>query len=146
MVEVARAFAEDVLAIAAMEQEPGTKEFILPSSLEEHSEKMTDPDIVYLRITHEDALVGFFILALDSDESSVEFRRIVVTTKGKGFGQGAVTQMEHYCRTELRRSRVWLDVYEHNTRARHIYQKLGYRTFGHTAHEETHLLLYEKQL
>ena len=29
MIEVVRAFTEDVLAIAAMEQEPDTKEFIL---------------------------------------------------------------------------------------------------------------------
>ena len=146
MVEVARAFTEDVSAIVDMERQPDAKDFVHVNSPEEHSQQMADPNIVYLRITQEDALIGFFILALDSDQTSVEFRRIVVSSKGKGLGQKAIKKMEHYCQTELRRSRVWLDVYEHNDRARHVYEKLGYQNTGETDKDETELLLYEKQL
>src|SRR6266542_3613187 len=47
-------------------------------------------------------------------------------------------------RDELSRGRVWLDVFETNKRARHVYEQCGYCTFGSFEHEGKTLLLYEK--
>ena len=146
MIEVEKALPENALVFAAMEQASDTKDYILPYALAEHIQKMLDPNIVYLRILHENALAGFFILSLDPDGTSIEFRRVVVSVKGRGIGQAAIRAMEQFCRTELNRQRIWLDVFEHNHRGRHIYKKLGYEKYGESTSEGKRLLLYQKQL
>jgi RimJ/RimL family protein N-acetyltransferase len=146
MIEVERAVPEDVPRFVAMEQADDAREYILPYSELEHAEKMQDDNVVYLRILDGADLMGFFILALDPDNKSVEFRRIVVATKGRGLGQQAILAMERFCRTGLHRDRIWLDVFEHNVRGRHIYEKLGYTQFGTKTCGDRLLLLYQKQL
>ena len=131
---------------AQLEQAPDTKQFVLPYSETEHTRNILSSTFVYLRILDAGELVGFFILVLDSEPNSVEFRRVVVSDKGKGVGQSAITAMEQFCRTQLQRTRVWLDVFEYNNRGRHIYEKLGYERYGESDHEGRRLLLYQKRL
>lgn len=145
-VKIEKAELDDLSQFAEMEQEAGTSEFVIPYSLNEHQIQFSEPNVVYLRITDHDVIVGFFILALEADDCSVEFRRIVVSDKGKGIGQAAIRQMEVYCRDELQRSRIWLDVFEHNQRGRHIYEKLGYKLNEKREFMGKALLLYEKRL
>jgi RimJ/RimL family protein N-acetyltransferase len=146
MIELRIASAQEGPAFVAMEQAADTSDYITPYSREEHGRKMADPTFVYLSIVEGGALAGFFILILDADGKSVEFRRVVVSARGRGIGQSAIAHMEHFCRTRLGRSRIWLDVFEHNERGRHIYEKLGYKKFGDVAHERGRLWLYEKPL
>ena len=145
-VNIEKAELDDLSQFAEMEQEAGTSEFVIPYSLNEHQNQFSEPHVIYLRITDDNVIVGFFILALEADGCSVEFRRIVVSDKGKGIGQAAIRQMEVYCRYELQRSRIWLDVFEHNQRGRHIYEKLGYIQYGKGEFIGKLLLLYEKRL
>ena len=146
MIEVTRALSEDVPEFAAMEQSPDTEEYIFPYTQSEHLQKILDANFVYLRILKQGELAGFFILVFDPDGKSIEFRRIVVSAKGHGIGQSAIAAMEKFCRTELGRPRIWLDVLEHNHRGRHIYEKLGYEKYGESDHGGRRLLLYQKQL
>ena len=146
MISVERALIEDAEFFARLEQGTDTKQYILPYTEAEHARRILDPSFVYLRILDAGKLAGFFILVLDSDRSSVEFRRIVVSDKGKGIGQSAIAAMEQFCRTELQRTRVWLDVFEYNSRGRHVYEKLGYERYGENNHESGKLLLYQKRL
>lgn len=136
----------DLATFARMDKEPGTREFIISYELEDHARSFADPAIVYLRILADHRLAGYFILVPEPDRRSVEFRRIVVTSKGRGIGQQAIGAMERYCRDTLQRKRIWLDVFDHNSRGRHIYEKLGYRRFDSRTLEGRPLLLYEKQL
>lgn len=145
-VQVETAEERDLPKFAAMEQGIDTREFIVPHELQVHRERFGDPDIIYLRIVNGGELAGFFILVRDPDGHSIEFRRIVVASKGRGIGQEAIAEMEEYCRSRLRRTRIWLDVFEHNARGRHIYEKLHYRRFGRSDLDGEPLLLYEKQL
>lgn len=146
MVHLERALPEDAPLFAAWEQPPATREYILPYSSDRHTQEMLDPHLVYLRILDDDELAGFLILVLDSDGESVELRRIVVSTQGRGIGQSAMTEMEAFCAKALNRLRVRLDVFEHNPRGRHIYEKLGYEKVGESSHEQGKLLLYQKHL
>lgn len=146
MVRIEKAVAEDPELFAVLEQASDTEEYILPYSRDEHARKMLDPSIVYLRILDDCRLAGFIILSLGSDGKSIEFRRIVVAEKGRGIGQLAISAMEQFARRELRRSRVWLDVFEHNRRGLHIYEKLGYERFGESDYAGRKLLLYQKEL
>ena len=145
-VKIEKAELDDLPQFAEMELEAGTSEFVIPYSLNEHQHQFREPHVIYLRITDDDVIVGFFILSLEPDGSSAEFRRIVVSDKGKGIGQAAIGQMEVYCRDELQRSRIWLDVFEHNQRGRYIYEKLGYQQNGKGEFKGKSLLIYDKQL
>lgn len=129
-----------------MEQARDTKRFIVPYSEAEHIRSIRDPRFEYLRILDSSGVVGFMILVLDPDPGSVEFRRIVVSPRGRGVGQSAIRLMEEYCRSSLHRQRVWLDVFEHNSRGRHIYEKHGYLRCGEAGHGGERLLVYEKRL
>ncbi len=145
-VRVEKATHDDLPLFAEMEQMAGTSEFINPYSVEEHHRKFDEPQIIYLRINNGGVIAGFFILSLEPDGTSVEFRWIVVSDKGSGIGQAAIIQMEEFCKDELGRSRIWLDVLENNFIGRHIYDKFGYKQFGEQESEGDRLLLCDKRL
>jgi RimJ/RimL family protein N-acetyltransferase len=145
-VRVERAEFADAAGFAAIEQAPDTRDYIRPYTTVEHERFLLDPQLVYLRILDGGTPAGFMLLALDQDDRSVEFRRIVVTRRNGGVGQAAIVAMERFCAQELGRERVWLDVFEHNARARHVYEKLGYAPFGETEVGGSRLLLYHKTL
>jgi GNAT superfamily N-acetyltransferase len=146
MVEIKKAQLADLPLFVQMEQATDTSAFIIPYAYADHCQNIADPNFVYLCILANDVPVGFFILVLDADGISVEFRRIVISTKDRGIGQSAIKQMEQFCRTVLGRSRIWLDVFEFNRRGRHLYEKLGYQRCGEGAHDGKRLSLYEKPL
>ena len=137
---------EELASFVEMELAADTAEFILPYDLERHRREFQRDDIHYLSIYDAGGLAGFFILALEADGRSVEFRRVVIDSTRRGIGQAAIRLMESYCRDRLGRERVWLDVFEFNRRGRHIYQKLGYRYFDQTELEGKTLLFFDKQL
>jgi len=106
---------------------------------------ITGDELVYLSILHNNKLAGFIILCQEGDET-VEFRRIVISSKNRGIGQQTILAMEQYCSQELGCSAIWLDVFESNERGRHIYAKLGYREFKSGAHQGKPLLFMKKQI
>lgn len=131
---------EELDLFVQMEIDDDTSPFIIPYSFKKHQQSYSQSEIRYLTIYFQNKICGYFILAFDIDEKSIEFRRIVVSEKGKGIGQETMLQMHNYCKTVLNKTRVWLDVFEHNKRGRHIYEKLGYVHFksepcdNHTLH------------
>ncbi len=86
-----------------LERDPEVAAFILPTTLQQHRVQFERDDIVYLSIECDGESCGYFILALEADGSSVEFRRIVVATRGRGIGQRAIPLMEAWCRDRLGR-------------------------------------------
>ena len=146
MVTIREAYIEELAAFVSMEQEADIADFIVPYSLDMHQTKFNEQNTIYLSILYKAQLVGFMLLVLDADQISAEFRRIVVSARGKGIGQAALEMMEHYCMTKLGRHRIWLDVFEFNERGRHIYEKRGYKPFKSETYEGKRLLFYEKPL
>lgn len=145
MIELEKSKLTDVERFVEMEQAADTSGFILPNSAQQHRIAMAQPHTVYLSIYDNQSLIGFIILARDG-ETCVEFRRIVVSAKGRGIGQRAISKMEQYCVDELGCKRIWLDVFAENTRGIHIYQKLGYKQFKQAEHNGQPLLFMEKSL
>ena len=146
MLEVHDSKIDELGAFAEMETAADTAEFILPYGLERHRREFERDDIRYLSIFDDDVLAGYFILVLEADGRSVEFRRIVVAAARRGIGQAAIRLMENYCREDLGRERIWLDVFEFNQRGRHIYEKLGYRFFDRGEVDGKPLLFYDKPI
>ncbi len=146
MIELRTSTATELSEFAKMETAPDTAHYILAYDEARHRVEFEREGIVYLSIYRQQRLTGFFILALDPDPGSVEFRRIVIAERGRGIAQAAIPLMENYCRDVLGRSRVWLDVYDFNHRGRHVYEKLGYRYFDRHEHDGKTLLFFEKTI
>lgn len=93
-----------------------------------HRAALADASIRYFVIETGGRGIGFVILAgVEGNRPSVEFRRIVVAEKGRGFGTAAVRAVVRHCFETLGAEEVWLDFVEHNTRARHVYTACGFR-------------------
>jgi diamine N-acetyltransferase len=134
---------EELRRICEMERGEA-RNFVIPYSLDRHQAEFAKPEVVYKSIWRSGQHIGFLILVLDSDARSIELRRIVVTEPGCGYGKKVVRMVDEICRDELGRVRVWLDVFDTNERARHVYEQCGYNKFARTEHKGRNLLLYEK--
>jgi RimJ/RimL family protein N-acetyltransferase len=126
------ALKSDIEWIVSQEQRPEFASFIHRWSYEEHGRNLDDPDKLYWIATDElGQPTAFVILAgLLSEARSIELARMVVTRPGIGMGKPLLKQVIHRVFTELGANRFWLDVFDDNTRARHIYKTLGFREEG----------------
>lgn len=70
------------------------------------------------------------LAGLTNENKSIEFKRIVISKKGKGYGRKALNKIKHYCFYKLHCHRLWLDVLETNERARYLYQSEGFKEEG----------------
>lgn len=145
MIELRESLEIEIPKFIEMENSDEASEFIIPHTFEKHLSELRKKNIHYLSIYKDNALKGFFILSVGMS-NDVEFRRVVVASKGDGIGQASIKLMEAYCKENIGASRVWLDVFSFNKRGQHIYKKLGYVQFGVDEYEGKELLLYEKQL
>jgi len=145
MVELRESEPNEVQKFVELESAEDASKYVISYSADRHLDEMSKDHTLYLSIYNGRAFSGFIILALDGT-GSVEFRRIVVASKGKGIGQAAINKVEEYCMTALKRNRVWLDVFESNLRGQHIYKKLGYKQFKIGEFSGRRLTYYEKML
>ena len=132
--------------VCELERDADTAPYILPVTRAQHETNLARDDMVYLSIFRDDRFAGYFILVLEADGESIEFRRIVIADKGAGTGRVAIPCMEAYCRDELNRRRIWLDVFDFNERGMHLYPDLGYRYTGDQDLDGKRLLFFEKIL
>ena len=145
VIKIADATENQLDDFQLMEQAGDSYSFIIPYSLEKHRREFNRANVIYKSISaSQNELVGFMILLLDGDGHSVELRRIVVAEKGKSYGSRAMRLIERVVRDDLERHRIWLDVFEFNHRAQHVYENCGYRLTGRTEFEGQALKLYEK--
>ncbi|WP_074406441.1 MULTISPECIES: GNAT family N-acetyltransferase [Aquimarina] len=122
----------DIETVVSIEADTENSQFILPNSREEHLHLITDSDIEHLILKSENNItIGFVILAgLQNNNRSIEFRRIVINSKGRGYGRMAIKELKQYCFKKLDCHRLWLDVFETNERARYLYQSEGFKEEG----------------
>jgi RimJ/RimL family protein N-acetyltransferase len=120
---------EDLDFVLDAERDPENARFILPWTREQHARALADPDAAHRIIEPGSARdrVGFvLLLGLTSPHGSLEFRRIVVTAKGRGLGRAAVRAVKRFAFEEHKAHRLWLDVKAFNARARHLYASEGF--------------------
>lgn len=118
----------DMDFVIQMERKPENKPFIRQWSLEQHLAAIDSPHYAHLIIEDErKKRIGYIILAgLDSPDKSIEFKRIVIREKEKGFGQLAIHALKKVVFEEFSAHRLWLEVMETNCRARRVYESLGF--------------------
>jgi len=113
--------------ITDWERRPENAAFVTVWPAERHRESLTDSTIRHLVIECDGDPVAYVILAgVTGSGPVIEFRRIVVASKGRGIGQATVGVVLDHAFGELNAREVWLDFVEHNARAAHIYGKQGF--------------------
>ena len=138
---------EELVIFDEMDRQDHASNFVIQAGIETHQKYYDDPNITYLSIENSRGeFSGYFVLVVEPDTASVEFRRILIDENKRGVGQIAIIEMENYCRKEFGVKRIWLDVYENNAIGRHVYEKLGYQQFKEELEEGRKLLFYEKAL
>lgn len=123
----------DLDFVLKMERHRENAQFIRQWSLEHHRAAIADPNIAHLVVQTitEKRIVGYVILiGLENPDLNLEFKRIVITEKGRGFGRKAVQLIKKYVFADLGLHRIWLEVMEHNTRAFELYKSEGFIVEG----------------
>ncbi len=147
MISLQRATREELEKFDILDRQEHASRFILRTGLKKHQQYFDDPNVTHLAIRNSHGeLCGYFILVVETETNSVEFRRIIIAQDNLGVGQIAIKEMEAFCRREFGVKRIWLDVFEDNAIGRHIYPKMGYQWFKEELLEERKLLFFEKEL
>ena len=72
-------------------------------------------------------ILGYIILlSIDNPDGNIEFKRIVVKEKGKGYGIKAVKLVKKFAFEKQNCHRLWLEVMENNKRAYQLYKSDGF--------------------
>lgn len=122
-----RASIRDLPFIIQLEQQFHALNLVGADDLATHHERMNDPDFEYWVAEHQGAPAGHVILrGIRSVDRSVELMRIVISEPGQGLGRKVLRAIIDKVFDELEANRLWLDVFEHNSRARHVYRSVGF--------------------
>lgn len=123
----------DLDFVLAAEQDEQNRRWILPWERSQHQSLLEDPDWAHWIIiaASTGGPVGFVILAGRTNPNhSVELKRIVVTQKGQGYGRATLRLVQQQVFEQWQAHRLWLDVKEHNERARWLYESVGFVVEG----------------
>lgn len=132
-IRLVRTTPDDLDFVLGAERSSENSAFVTVWAREQHLGALSAEDLSHLIIENsgDGSRVGYIILAGLADiNQSIEFRRIVVTEKGKGYGKEALRLVKKLAFEELKAHRLWLDVKEHNVRARHLYESEGFVAEG----------------
>lgn len=118
----------DMDYIMEVEYKPGNAKYVIPYTRQVHMQTLNTKGAVHLIIETIDGhkKVGFLMIAgLDNDAKEIEFTRIILDEKGKGYGQETLDMLESWAFDDLHFHRAWLDCKDYNERALHVYEKAG---------------------
>ncbi len=120
--------ADDVRWIVDQESRPDFAAFIGRWPAEIHTANLTDPEKHYVIAEAPDGkLLAYVILAgIGGTPCAIELVRMAVAEPGRGLGQALMARLITTAFTELGADRLWLDVFEDNARARHVYRLAGF--------------------
>lgn len=121
----------DIPAILALESGPIARQFVGQWSEERHRATLTGGDARYYVSEDAGGIEAYVILrGLREDSRSIELKRIVVGVPERGLGRRILTEIIRIAFRELQAHRLFLDVFDDNARARHLYETLGFRYEG----------------
>jgi len=124
----------DLDLIIEIESQEENIVFITPYDKKRHLQVIEKKDEAHLTVWDKKTtkIIGFIILAgLENPNLSLEFRRIVVQSKGNGFGRQCLQLTKEYCFGKLKFHRLWLDVFDDNLRAINLYKSEGFQVDGY---------------
>jgi diamine N-acetyltransferase len=122
---------EDIPFVYHTEHAEENSRFIIPWSMEQHEQCLSDPNRRHLIVEADGTAVGYVILAgLQNEHGSIELTRITIAEKGKGYGRETLRLIKQWAFEQQGAHRLWLDVKEHNERAKRLYLSEGFVVEG----------------
>ena len=110
-----------------MDFEKENSQFIQQYNIAEHKEILESECHLSIFELENNRLIGHIILNGISDQKkSIEFRRIVISEKGLGYGKDSIKLIKKICFEKYKADRIWLDVYSDNKRAIKLYESQGF--------------------
>ncbi len=119
--------------VTRVEAAPENAPFVARWTREQHVRAIDDADVEHLLILagEDGRRLGYLILTgLTDPNRSIELLRIVVDEKGRGYGRDALRLVKQLAFERWGAHRLWLDVVEHNERARRLYESEGFVVEG----------------
>ena len=123
----------DLDFVVGVEQDPHNRPFITPWERTQHEGAIRIPDFRHFIVESGDAggpeggRDGFVILqGCRNPHRSVELKRLVLQSKGRGLGRRCVRLLKRMAFRDLKAHRFWLDVKSLNTRALALYASEGF--------------------
>ncbi|WP_027486118.1 GNAT family N-acetyltransferase [Allorhizobium undicola] len=130
-IRIRRALEADIAFMMSAERQPGYAELVGRFSEEDYLAEMAKADSAVLIGEQANRPVGLVILQnIHHHFRNIYIKRVVVAEAGKGTGTAMMASLNAFAFQELNAYRLWLSAHEHNHRARHVYEKLGYRQEG----------------
>lgn len=122
----------DIPRITALERLPSPRTFVGQWAEARHHVSLASGDVRYfVSDAGNGELAAYAILrGLSEDSHAIELKRIVVADPGKGLGRIFLSELVRIAFEELHAHRFFLDVFEDNSRARHLYETLGFQYEG----------------
>lgn len=130
---IRRTQESDIEFVISAEREEDNAQYVGQWTKEQHLHALTQKDLLHLIIEEKISArpIGYIIIAgLENTNHSIEFRRIVIIEKGKGFGREALKLIKKVAFEQLDAHRLWLDVRYENHRAQHLYCSEGFTKEG----------------
>lgn len=120
-----KATVDDIFFIRALEMDPANV-FVHCWDEKTHRKNIADPLFHYLIAEGiQGTALGYAIL-VENEPGIIEWRRIIVARRDDGIGSSFMQAViDRFTRNGT--STLWLDVYEENMRARHVYSALGFQ-------------------
>jgi len=117
--------------LLALERSPVARQFVGQWTEERHQATLASADCRYYVNETGSGIDAYAILrGLSENSRSIELKRIVVATPGQGLGRKVLPEIIQIAFRELRAHRLFLNVFEDNARARHLYESLGFKYEG----------------
>ena len=117
----------DISFIVDLETAPENS-FVHQNTYDEHLDALSrDENAIYWVAEDKSGNRLGYALLHRSSLQRVEFRRIVISSKEKGTGSKFIIAVCKIMFEDANLETIWLDVYQSNDRARHVYCKHGFR-------------------
>ena len=94
MIKLRLSTRDELEVFDALDRQIHASRYIISTGLKTHQKYFADPNITYLSIeNNRGEFSGYFVLVVEPDTKSVEFRRILIDENKRGLGQVAIKEM-----------------------------------------------------
>lgn len=121
----------DLPAIMEIERTGGFDAYVGRSERAQHEAMMAAADCRYLMLEDETRPAGFAILqGVGAANGVVYLKRVAIRSPGKGLGKRFLSELIRLSFEDYGAEKFWLDAFETNARARHVYAACGLQLDG----------------
>lgn len=134
MIFIRKTTEEDLPYILRTESDSENSPFIQQWTVDEHIDAIVqDQNLLHLTVISKDleVPVGYLLVnGLLNENNSIELKRTAFSHKGRGYGRQMLLLIKSWAFTQQNANRLWLDVVEHNKRAKDLYKSAGFHVEG----------------